>query len=339
MGNASDLLDQILTHGPSQNTIFIALSKMKEEGLHSKIIQECLKALSVYPDDIRIRHLLAESYLETGFISLAEEELLKVASEIEKLTPAYMLQTRIYKRQNKPEKAIESLKIYLALNPDDQEAIDLYEEIAPTETATPLEVSEPDQLEDEPVEESIEEEQETEPPEEDLEVEAEVEAEVDAEEELEIEAELKAELEAEIETEVETVEPATEEEPIEEIAEPEPEEKELPEEETSEIIEDEAEVSGIEEEEEIVDIATPTLAELYFNQGQIQEAIETYEKVLLNDPADETSEQRLNELKTSLNTEAEPQLPEDDGGDLFQEKTEKSIAILEGWLAQLQKKN
>lgn len=321
MGNASDLLGQILSHGPSQNTIFFALTQMKEEGLYSEIIQECLKALSVYPDDIRIMNLLAESYLKAGFISLAEEELVKVASEIEKLTPAYMLQARIYRQQNRPEKAMESLKKYLALNPDDQEAIDLYEEIAPTETASTLEVppleetpvedvTEPEQPEAETVEDAIEEGPETEEPEKEL------------EEAVEIEA----------------VEPEPEEEPLEDIAASEPEEEEQPEEEESEIIEDETEIAEI-EEEEIVDLATPTLAELYFSQGQIQEAIETYEKVLLEDPEDEKSEQRLDELKASLDKEAEPQPSEESERNLFQEKTEKSIAILESWLAQLQKKN
>jgi len=297
MWKKSDFLGQILTHGPSQNTIFFALTQMKEEGLYSEIIRECLKALSIYPDDVRIRNLLAESYLEIGFISLAEEELIKVASEIEKLASAYMLQARIYKQQNRPEKAVESLKIYLALNPEDQEAIDLYEKITSTETSTTLEVTTPEQLETKQVEESTEEAQEAKLPEEELEIEAEIEA------------------------EIETVEPTREEEPLKYMAESESEENE-----------------SSKEEEEIVDLATPTLAELYFSQGQTQEAIETYKKILLNNPEDEESEQRLDELKASLDTEAESQLSEDDGGDIFQEKTEKSIAILEGWLAQLQEK-
>jgi len=279
MEKTSDLLGQILTHGPSQNTIFFALTKMKEEGLHSKIIQECLKALSVYPDDIRIRNLLAGSYLEAGFISLAEEALVKLISEIEKLTPAYMLQARIYKQQNRPEKAMESLKKYLALTPRDQEAIDLYEEIAPTGTATTPEAP---PLEEMPVEE--------------------------------------------------VTEPTPEEEPLEEIAAPEPEGKNLPEKEETEVIEDEA-------GEEIVDLATPTLAELYFSQGRIGDAIETYEKVLLNDPEDEKSEQRLNELKASLDKETEPQPSEEPKEINFQKKTEKSISILEDWLTRLQKKS
>ncbi len=317
MGKASDLLAQILTQGPSQNTIFFALTKMKEEGLHSEIIQECLKALCLYPDDTRIRNMLAESYMDAGFIRLAEEELITVASEIEKLTSAYMLQARIYKCQNRPEKAMESLKKYLALNPEDQKALDLYGETASIETETPLEespgedVTEPEQLEAEPVEEIMEDEPETEPP----------------------------ETQVEETEEIELVEPEPEEEPLEEMAAFEPEEEERPEEDSSEIIEDETEVEEIEEEKEIVDLATPTLAELYFSQGQIQESIETYEKVLLDDPEDKESEQRLNELKASLDKEDEVLTPEESEEDLFREKTEKSISVLEGWLAQLQKKN
>jgi len=308
MGKTTDLLGQILTHGPSQNTIFFALTKMKEEGLFSEIIQECLKALNVFPDDIRIRNLLAESYLETGFISLAEEELHKVASEIEKMTPVFMRQARMYIQQNKPEKAITPLKKYLALNPGDQEATDLYNEIAPAETVTTLEAP---PLEEATMEGVTEQEQsEAEPAEEVIEESAEAEA----------------------------AEPVPEEELLEEIAAPEPEEKDLSEKEYAGIVEDEAEAAEV-EGEEIVDLATPTLAELYFSQGQIQEAIETYEKILLNDPEDEKSGQRLDELKASLDKEAELPSSEESEKDDFHGKTEKSISILENWLAQLQKKN
>jgi len=257
MGKASDLLDRILTHGPSQNTIFLVLTEMTKEGRFSEVIQECLKALSVYPDDIRLRNLLAESYLEAGFISLAEAELSRVTSELETLASAYKLQSRIYKQQEKVEEASVSLKRYLALNPDDEEAIDLFVKILSAEA-----VAEP---------------------------------------------------------EVTPFDGKAKETPVEE-----------------EFVEDETKAAADEEEEKIVDLATPTLAELYFSQGQIQEAIETYEKVLLNNPDDKSADQRLNELRASHDKETEPQ-PSDE--DAARAKTEKSIEILEGWLSRIQGKS
>ena len=254
MGKASDLLGRILTHGPSQNTIFLVLTEMTKEGRFSEVIQECIKALSIYPDDIRLRNLLAESYLEAGFISLAEAELSRVTSELEPLTSAYKLQARIYKQQEKVEEASVSLKRYLALNPDDEEAIDLFVKILSAETMA--------------------------------------------------------------EPEVKPFDGEANKKPVEEA-----------------FVEDETKALVAEEEEEIVDLATPTLAELYFRQGQIQEAIETYEKVLLNNPDDKRSEQRLNGLRASHDKEIEPQPSEEDAA---RARTEKSIEILEGWLSRIQ---
>ena len=85
-----------------------------------------------------------------------------------------------------------------------------------------------------------------------------------------------------------------------------------------------------------VDVATPTLAEIFYSQGQIHEAISTYEKILLNNPGDKASIKRLVELKASITEEAEPQLSDDDN---TRAKEEKMIAVLEGWLANIQALN
>jgi hypothetical protein len=87
------------------------------------------------------------------------------------------------------------------------------------------------------------------------------------------------------------------------------------------------------QEESIVDLATPTLAELYFSQGQIKEAIKTYEKVLLNNPGDRASEQRFAELNASIAQEVKP-LPSEE--EVARVKTEKTIAVLEDWLTRIQ---
>ncbi len=89
MDEKDNILDEILNHGPSADSIFIALTRMKKEGRLKEVVQQCIKFLRVYPDNIRLRIILAESYLETGFISLAGVELEKVGSMIEDLIPAY----------------------------------------------------------------------------------------------------------------------------------------------------------------------------------------------------------------------------------------------------------
>ncbi len=300
MEKSSDLLDRILIHGPSQSTVLIALTAMKEEGRTSEVIQGCLKALDIYPDDIRLRTLLAESYQEAGFIGRAEAELSRVTSEIDDLTSAYKLQARIYARQGRLEESFESLKRYLASNPDDQEGLDLLNRIRPPEPEVAPE--------EEPVVEAVEPAPGTEPVIETFEA------------------------EPQIKTATEAVEAAPEEEPVEEpsaeMLEPGPVPEELA---PQEEIIPPAEIEE-EPEEPVVELATPTLAELYFTQGQIQEAISTYEKVLLNVPDDKASEQRLAELKSSIAQEAEP-LPSED--DIARIKTEKTIATLDNWLTRM----
>jgi tetratricopeptide (TPR) repeat protein len=88
------------------------------------------------------------------------------------------------------------------------------------------------------------------------------------------------------------------------------------------------------EEEVLSEIATPTLAEVYVNQGQIQEAVRVYERVIAQNPEDQTSAVRVQELKDMLMVE--PPLTEQPTPRTRQKK-DKTIAILESWLANIRK--
>ena len=127
---------------------------MKEARVNGQVIQGCLKALEIYPDDIRLRRLLAESYHEAGFIGQAESELARVTPEIDDLASAYKLQARIYARQ-KRLRIFRVTETDLALNPNDREGHDLLEKIRPAEAAEPPE--------EEPQAEPVEAEPEMEP--------------------------------------------------------------------------------------------------------------------------------------------------------------------------------
>lgn len=248
MANTDDLYTQILADGPSPKTLFHLLSRLKKEGQLRRVIQESLKALNAYPNDIYIRRLLAESYFEAGLISQAEAELEKVSALIGDLTDTYKLQAQIYMKQNRKREAARSLELYVAHRPNDQEALDFLSTLTPEEEA--------------PVEE---------------------------------------------------VQP-----PVEEI----------PAEAEEQLIVEEAPPA----EEEPPEIATPTLAEIYFEQGQIEEAIDTYQIIVAQDPEDESSKERLEELRTMI---AEETAVEEKQLDEVRQKKEKMIAILESWLANI----
>lgn len=115
--------------------------------------------------------------------------------------------------------------------------------------------------------------------------------------------------------------------------------------------------------ETLPEIATPTLAELYFSQGQLDAAVQTYEKVLARSPDDSKARARLHELMALTGASpdlapveefreeppAEPFPAEHEileqpladvekaaAPDLEKRKTQKMIAVLEGWLSRIQ---
>ena len=256
MKKMNNLLSQVLESGPSQGTFLLVLRKMKEEGRSREVIQGCLKALDIYPDDTRLRHLLAEAYLETGFISRAEAELERVASDIQKLAASYKLQAEIYIRQNRAKEASDALGIYIAHQPTDQEALNLLRDIRGSAQEGTTAFPDTAIIED-----------------------------------------LSEKAEAEI-----------------------------------------SDIHGSASEEEYIElsgVATPTLAEIYYSQGQINEAIVTYEKVVSNNPNDQNSRERLSEIRSIIERDG-PLRAVNHENELTQKK-EKLIEILEGWLPRIQK--
>ena len=135
---SNDLLNKILNNGPSQATLFLILSRMRDEGHLEEVIRECEKALDLYPDAIRIRQLLAEVCIEAGQISKAESELESITSDIDKLAPSYRMLSNLYNRQKKQEESARAQRLYIAHRPDDQEAINLLETLQPQEPSLEL---------------------------------------------------------------------------------------------------------------------------------------------------------------------------------------------------------
>jgi predicted Zn-dependent protease len=235
MTPSNDLINQILNQGPSQSSIYIILSHLMGERQGAAVIQGCLKALDLYPDDIRLRQLLAEAYLQLGFIGQAETELSRVIERISGLTGSYKTLAKLYLGQKRRLEARRLLQLYCLHQPEDMEAAGLLAELQAKE-AKP----------------------EAEP-----------------------------------------------EEAQEEASEP----------------------------DVLVQLATPTLAEIYFRQGQVQEAIRTYEKVVARNPHDERLIQRLNELRGAVQGPAETM--EVVAGPSPKEINQKMISVLEGWLTRI----
>jgi len=280
MTEYDQLLREILDRGPSAETLGLVLAELKRLGHIRAVIQECIRALQNHPDDLSLRLILAEAYVEEGLFSHAEAELETATSQMDRYASAYRLQAEIYHAQKRNDEALRSLRIYLSLRPQDERALDLLKVLDIPQAAPAPEIA--------PFEEKI-----PEPP-----------------------------------------AAKTEETPVLTTIEP---------------LEVEARKPEFRFEEEVLsEIATPTLAEVYVNQGQIQEAIGIYEKVIAQNPEDEASMTRVQELTAMLKaepppleteppmSEAEVPLPAETVPRTKQRK-QKTIAILESWLANIRK--
>jgi len=323
MEKSNDLLGEILNNGPSQGTFFLVLKKMKEQGQSSEVIRECQKALSIYPDDLRLRTLLAESYLDLGFIGLAETELATVTSRLGDLVSAYKLQAEIYTKQQRTEEAVWALNQYLVHRPDDHNALDLLDKIKP-----PVEGEKPKEtqaVEDfaHTEEARIEEQTITGTPEIIEDVVRAPEEDIESEHVLE-----SPEL-------FEDVVYSQEEDILESVVIPEDITRALEEDMDEEVVVAELPEERLnqEEKDEFAELATTELAEIYYNQGLINEAINTYELALLTNPDDKTSMERLAELKALNGDKPEQQTAADD---ILRERKKRMITVLEEWMDRMQ---
>ena len=130
---------KILKNSPSQGTLYILLPVLKDNGEIRLVIQECLKALSRFPDDLTLRKILAEAYLEDDRFLEAEIEFERVIGGIKTLAEAIRSQADIYLLQKREDDARESLRHFLSFFPENQEAVELLRELDATIDISPAE--------------------------------------------------------------------------------------------------------------------------------------------------------------------------------------------------------
>ncbi len=77
------------------------------------------------------------------------------------------------------------------------------------------------------------------------------------------------------------------------------------------------------------ELATPTLAELFFSQGRAEKAAGIYEKILQKNPDDMRSRKRFDEISSMIKDKESRDISKSKGP---RQKTEKMIRALESWL-------
>lgn len=151
MKRLSDLYGEILDQGPSLTTLHLVLEKMREEKRFSEVVRACNEGLRRYPDDIRLRRMLAECYMEMGFFSLAETEVNLAVEKLEELLPLFKFQAEVFERQGRIKEAGEAARKYAAYFSGNGEAAQLFGRLAQTEEAFPSESDEVPNDQDSPI--------------------------------------------------------------------------------------------------------------------------------------------------------------------------------------------
>jgi tetratricopeptide (TPR) repeat protein len=117
-----EIYDEILNKPVTPRASLLLIKGLKEEGKRQMVIKACQKALEFFPDDISIRRVLAETYVEEGSIDLAQKELTRLCEQIDELSSVLKLQAEVFIEEGKTKKARECLELYLAHHRSDKEA-------------------------------------------------------------------------------------------------------------------------------------------------------------------------------------------------------------------------
>lgn len=130
MAGLDEIYDEVVDKIATPKARLLLVETLKKEGKPQAVIQACKKVLEIFPDDLHIRRLLAETYFDEGSLDLAEKELNKIAQQIKELSYIFKFLSDLFMRKDKIDDAIHSLQLYLAHNQGDQEAADLLAEIS-----------------------------------------------------------------------------------------------------------------------------------------------------------------------------------------------------------------
>ncbi len=103
------------------------LFQLKEQGRWGEITGQCLKVLDFLPQDLQTRSLLAEAYLEMGFLCSAEQEYRLIWAESNKLSDTCKMRLDSFNAQEGAHELTNTLE-----GSPDQE-----EEVLTSELATP----------------------------------------------------------------------------------------------------------------------------------------------------------------------------------------------------------
>jgi len=123
-----ELYQQMMSKDPSSQIYVYLAEALLEHEMYKEAIETCVNGLRLRPHDLRARVILGVSLLRTGELDRAESELLKAKEMLEINAVTYRSLAELYEKKGDFETAGLYRRLFEAINPTEEEAIESEEE-------------------------------------------------------------------------------------------------------------------------------------------------------------------------------------------------------------------
>ncbi|MBT8406617.1 MAG: tetratricopeptide repeat protein [Deltaproteobacteria bacterium] len=127
-----DLFQQMMSKDPSSQVYVYLAEALLEREMYGEAIETCFNGLRLRPHDLRARVILGLSYLRTGELERAENELLKAKEMLEINTVTYRALAELYDEKGDLEQSGRYRQLFEAIHPP--ETSEAEAEVAETES-------------------------------------------------------------------------------------------------------------------------------------------------------------------------------------------------------------
>ena len=140
-----EFYQQMMSKDPSSQIFVYLAEALLEKEMYREAIETCVNGLRLRPHDLRARVILGVSYLRTGELGRAENELLKAKEMLEINMVTYRALAELYDKKGDTESAEHYRRLFEAVHP--AEAKPLGREIEETQSETSAEEVPPEKTE------------------------------------------------------------------------------------------------------------------------------------------------------------------------------------------------
>ena len=112
-----DLYQQMMSKDPSSQVYVYLAEALLEREMYEEAIETCVNGLRLHPHDLRARVILGLSYLRTGELERAEDELFKAKEMLEINTVTYQALSELYAEKGDFEQAEHYRQLFEVIHP------------------------------------------------------------------------------------------------------------------------------------------------------------------------------------------------------------------------------